>query len=230
MARRKSHLASGKPTNSPFQSHRNTLQTVDTTSLDTSETATRTIPRATCGRSNLFSCISLAISAAAFFLTTELYDARVDLFALSCQWIDALFSRLRQDLHWRQNLRFEAAKQLGIRTIWACPQNVPDRVRSSISKRARTKATFRKLMSGSSVQGVTYRRQRNANLRSMNDCSQLNHCRATRAKNGWRNCETHDNDRESVYLCFVACLGRVWLQFCYNCGCGPLLVYRGRGV
>ena len=35
--------------------------------------------------------------------------------------------------------------------LGACPRNVPDRVRTSVSKRTRT-TTFRKLMSGSSVQ------------------------------------------------------------------------------
>ena len=37
--------------------------------------------------------------------------------------------------------------------------------------------------------------------------------------------ETHDNDRESTYLCFVACLGRIWLHFCNkkSMDLGPLL-------
>ena len=45
----------------------------------------------------------------------------------------------------------------------------------------------------------------------MNDCSQSNHCNVTRARNGYRNFETHAMD-----LCFVACLGRVWLNFCHT--------------
>ena len=52
---------------------------------------------------------------------------------------------------------------------------------------------------------------------SLNDCSQLNHCNVIRAKNGWKIGETHDNDRESMYLCFVACLVTVWLHVCHTC-------------
>ena len=65
--------------------------------------------------------------------------------------------------HRRQNLRFGAANHSEFElSRLVHPRNVPARVRSSVSN----KATFQKLMSGCSVQGVTSRRQSDAKLRS----------------------------------------------------------------
>ena len=147
LARCKSHLARGKPTNSPFQSQRNTSR--------------RAKPRII---TSFFA--SFLPGAPSLLSTTELYDVRLDLFALRCHKHDAVLCGLRQDLHprvlgnlnthrikhQRQNLRIGATNH----------------VRDAISKR-KNKATFPKLMSASSVPGVTYRRQSNDNLRSVNE-------------------------------------------------------------
>ena len=58
----------------------------------------------------------------------------------------------------------------------------------------------------------------------------MNDFNVTRAKHDWRNGATHDDDRESMYLHFVACVGRVWLHCCCTCASWKSFGERGHEV